>query len=410
MEPIRKSAMRVVVDFAGESLELDVSDEKVVAAWRGPAAGPEEPEEAVRNALENPPNFPPLRQFVVSGDHVVLAVDPTIGNLESLLEPIHAILRESGVEPDGVTVLSTGPASSDLNRALPSGATLAIHDPGDRGALAYLAATNHGRRIYLNRLLTDADVVIPLGRLGSDPILGYRGPWSVIFPGLSDNEAIQEHRSRFRDADDGAPATQTKASLDESFEVSWLLGTQFHIGVVAGMRGFTEIVAGRELDVRSSGIDAWENHWTFDAGSRAELVVVGVGRPGIESDFFSVADALATATRLVQHGGRIVLLSRLAGELGPSLRRLTQAEDPKRAKAVLGGHEGDPDYLAARQFAHALGWADVFLLSNLPRETVEELSAIPLENPEQARRLVTRAGSCSFASAADLTRVRIHES
>ena len=62
--------------------------------------------------------------------------------------------------------------------------------------------------------------------------------------------------------------------------------------------------------------------------------------------------------------------------IGPSLRRLTQAEDPKRSKAVLRGHEGDPDYLAARQFAHALGWADVFLLSDLPRETVEELSQL----------------------------------
>ncbi len=397
--------MRVVVEFGGESLEVDIPDEKVVATWRGPSAGDlSRPDDAVRNALESPRDFPPLKQLVVPGDRVVVAVDSTIGDVASVLDPLHKILVEAGIEPTDVTVLSTAPGSRAMERALPAGATLAVHDPNDRAGLAYLSATKQGRRIYLSRLLTDADVVIPVGRLGSDPILGHRGPWSVIFPGLSDREAIETHRGRIRDDDEGLAAPHTTASLEESFEVSWLLGTQFYIGVVPGLRGFAEIIAGRELAVREQGIAAWENHWTFHAGSRAELVVVGVGRPGLETDWNSLADGLATATRLVQHGGKIVVLSRLAEPLGPSLGRLVEADDPKRGKAVLRGHEGDPDYVAARRLAHALGWADVFLLSGLPRETVEGLSAIPLDNPEQVRRLVARAGSSSFVTAAELTR------
>jgi lactate racemase len=402
--------MIALVGFAGESLEVDVSDEKVVATWRGPAAGDIAlPQEAVGIALESPRNFPPLRQLVVPGDRVVLAVDPTIGEFESILAPLCAVLREAGVEPGDVTLLSTTPGASALERVLPASATLSIHDPNDRERLAYLAATKEGRRIYLSRSLTDADVVIPVGRLGSDPILGNCGPWSVIFPGLSDREAIETYRGRFRDDDEEMPASYAKAALDESFEVSWLLGTQFHIGLVTGLHGFTEIVAGRELDVREQGIAAWENHWTFHAGGRAELVVVGIGQPGLETDWSGLADGLATATRLVQHGGKIVVLSRLNAAPGPSLGRLIEADDPKRAKAVLRGHEGDPDFLAARRLASALGWADVFLLSGLARETVEALSAIPLENPEQARKLVARAGSCSFVTAAEFTRAAINE-
>lgn len=360
--------MRVEVDFAGESLDFEVPEEKVVAAWRGPPAGALPlPADAVRNALESPRNFPPLRQLVVPGDRVVLAIDPTIGNLHDILDPLHAVLVEAGIESGSVTVLSTAAGSSGPDRAMPAGATLAIHDPLDRAGLAYLAATKQGRRIYLSRLLTDADVVIPIGRLGSDPIFGHRGPWSVIFPGLSDREAMETHRGRYRDQDEDIPPTHTKASLEESFEVSWLLGTQFHIGLVPGLRGFTEIVAGRDREVLDQGIAAWESHWTFRAQSRAELVVVGVGRPGLDTDWFTLAEALATAARLVQHGGKIVVLSRLAGELGPSLGRLMEADDPKRAKAVLRGHEGDPDFVPARQLAHALTWADVFLLSGQAR-------------------------------------------
>ena len=36
--------------------------------------------------------------------------------------------------------------------------------------------------------------------------------------------------------------------------------------------------------------------------------------------------ARMTATRLVQHGGKIVVLSRARGAIGPSLRRLIDAE------------------------------------------------------------------------------------
>ena len=79
--------------------------------------------------------------------------------------------------------------------------------PGIAAGLAYLAATKEGRRIYLNRLLTDADVVIPVGRLGYDPILGHRGPWSVLFPELSDRATIEAHRGQLRGPDsEAAPA------------------------------------------------------------------------------------------------------------------------------------------------------------------------------------------------------------
>ena len=60
--------------------------------------------------------------------------------------------------------------------------------------------------------------------------------------------------------------------------------------------------------------------------------------------------------------------------------------------------------MAARRLAHALAWADVFVLSGLAPDLVEDLSLFALEQPEQARRLVAKSGSCSFVSQAELTR------
>ena len=124
-------------------------------------------------------------------------------------------------------------------------------------------------------------------------------------------------------------AGRIDAALDESFEVSWLLGTQFHIGLLPGADGLLEVVAGRDTSVRDRGIESLERHWTFRAPARAELVVAGVGRPGASATLEDLADALATATRLVQHGGKIVLLSRASGPIGPSLRRLMERRRPQ---------------------------------------------------------------------------------
>ena len=73
--------MRVEVDFQDESLELEIPDEQVVATWRGPAGtgqGTGELTDTLRAALEAPRDYPALRQAVVPGDRVTIALDPAI--------------------------------------------------------------------------------------------------------------------------------------------------------------------------------------------------------------------------------------------------------------------------------------------------------------------------------------------
>ena len=199
---------------------------------------------------------------------MTIALDPTIARPQPLLEAIGEVLREAGVEPADLTVLAPSAVRGSLRaeEAL-AGATIAIHDSRDRGQLAYLAATKQGRRIYLNRLLTDADVVIPVGRLGYDPIMGYRGPWSVLFPELSERAAIETHRGLFRDEIGEQTTARAGASLDESFEVSWLLGSQFFVGVVPGSGGMSGVVCGKETAVR----ERRDRHGRFLLGVHGRL-------------------------------------------------------------------------------------------------------------------------------------------
>src|SRR3712207_6978994 len=56
--------------------------------------------------------------------------------------------------------------------------------------------------------------------------------WGVIFPGLSDLETLRAFRAMAGDrSSDRGPQ---RPALTESAEVSWLLGSQFHVGVLPG--------------------------------------------------------------------------------------------------------------------------------------------------------------------------------
>ena len=176
--------MRVSVVFQDEQLAMDLPDAILVGSWEGPMGlATEQVAELVRSALEHPLEFPPFRQMVVPGDRVAIALDASLGKLGPVLHVLDELLRRSGVDAGDVTVVATPGGRVSLGGELPPGVAYEVHDPGDSRRLAYLATTEEGRRIYLNRKLTDADVVVPVGRLGYDPVLGYRGPWRRGVPG-----------------------------------------------------------------------------------------------------------------------------------------------------------------------------------------------------------------------------------
>jgi lactate racemase len=396
---------QVSVEYHDARLDFEVPEASFVGSWRGPAGlGPREQRSALVDSLENPRDFPALRQAVVPGDRVVIAWDPTIGEAGAVLATLAELFEAAGVEDGDLTVLTPSSGRENLVDVLLRGTKVVVHDPNDRAQLAYLATTKQGRRVYLNRLLTDADLVVPVGRLGFDSLLGYRGPWSVLFPSLSDRETMRAHRELLRSETKETRQGPDTPLLAESFEVSWLLGTQFHLGLVPGSSGLLEVIGGVDSAVRDRGIAILEQHWRFDVDSRAELVVVGIGRPGVVATIDDLAEGLATATDLVQHGGKVVVLSRVAGEIGPALKRLIDVDDPKQAASLLRGHEGDGDFVAARRLARALSRADVFMLSDLPQRLVEDLGVVAIGYPEQARRIVAQSGSCLFVNQAELTR------
>ncbi len=383
------------------SCEMDAS--RVVAACCGPDAQTQVEEQLAR-ALAQPDEFPPLEQAVIPDDHVVLALDRYTPQASSLVAAVWSVLAKRGVDPDRVTILQPAPNNGtplsdprgELPEAVRSRLKWKTHEPdGDR--CAYLAATSSGERVYLARELIDADVVITLGSIEYDSVLGYRGTNSVFYPGLSNGDAAgKAHGQGHRELgpDDVRPLRQL---IDE---IGWLLGTQFSLQVIPSTgAGIATIVSGTYESVLRAGKQALAERWLIELDARPDIVVVAVDLDARGHGWAQIGAALSTARSLVARQGKIVVLSELDEEPGAGLELLAQADSPGDALQPLRA-QSPPDLVSATQCVEAVTWADVYLLSKLDSDSVEDLFMVPLETEREALRVLQSGETCAFVGSA----------
>ncbi len=199
-----------------------------------------DPSAAVTAALEQPLEYPPLAKTTTPGDRVVVVLDPELPQVAQVTASVVQSLMVSGVDPDGITILrnevEVAAGIENPLRLVPGPAAerirLLTHDPANRRNLAYLAATEGGEPILLNRLLTDADVVLPIGCMQRERSAGYFGIHTTIYPEYSDRPT----QARFRKRDFFTGNGHHRELQHEVNHVAWLLGSELLLASRAGGR------------------------------------------------------------------------------------------------------------------------------------------------------------------------------
>ncbi|MFQ3593378.1 MAG: hypothetical protein SNJ82_09375 [Gemmataceae bacterium] len=329
----------MLLAFGSQTLAIELADDQRVTHHRGPAALADL-HAATLAALEEPFDFPALRQALTPDDRIALLIGDDLEAIEPLLRAVRETLQSAGIAPEAITTLR-GPQ----------------HDPNDRAELAYLATTKAGRRIYLARPLVEADQVIVISaRRYHQP-----GAESALFPTFSD-----------------AATRAETIEIEESREVAWLLGLPFHVQLIdAAGGGFHAVLAGAAEAARE-GERQRNAVWQVRVPRRPDTVVVTTTPQGILA-------ALDNAARVVQPNGRIILLMDGQPTLPEGFRALREASDPQEVN--------NPD-ASLRIWINAVTHARLSLLSGLEASAADELFASAILAPEQVQRLVARSGDC----------------
>jgi nickel-dependent lactate racemase len=400
--------MRVELGYGRKGrMECELDPQRRFVLHRGPVSRGDL-RERLRKSLISPLDFPPLDQTVLPDDRVVMAVDPSAPCVAEMVAEVCLALQGRGLSSGQMVVLQPKPpagvAAVDPRRLLPEEDQDQMgwicHDSTDDKAHAYLATTARGERIYLARELVEADVVLTLGGVGFDSLLGLKGTHSAFYPALSNQETIEKTRGEGHwelEPDDVRPLRQT---IDE---VAWLLGSLFSVQVVPGAGGgATEVIAGSNESVLRRGRQLLLEYWRVPVPERVDLVIASVENAEGASTWDQVGAALAAAQRIVARGGRIVLLSDLEQPLGPGLEILRSQRSPRTAQGAIR-KAAPPDLIPAMQLAGALDWARVFFLGQLPEDLVDDLGMAPLSAPKEAARLLQGDDSCALLGSAHQT-------
>ncbi|MCA9112747.1 MAG: DUF2088 domain-containing protein, partial [Planctomycetaceae bacterium] len=362
----------------------------------------------IRDRLASPLDFPALSQALLADDRIVIALDHSTPCAAALVRGCWDVMEACGVDPANVLIARPSAKESgnaiDPRSELPDSVREQIrmvnHDPADQKRHAYLATTTSGERVYLAREIVEAEFVLSVGAVAYDPVLGFRGTNSVLYPGLSNAEAIRKSHGQGHDELGPNDIRNLRQTIDE---VGWLLGVQFTLQVVPGGRGqVAEVIAGALEAVFQRGKDRLASDWLVSAEERHDLVVVGVDQEPEGDDWSAVGAALATARQLVKREGKILVFSDLGSPLTPGLELIRDSRTPRDALQPLR-RAAPEDLVVATQIAHAVDRANVYLVSQLDDDLVEEMFMTPIVSAAEAIRLIESCKTCAFIESAQHT-------
>ncbi|MGB7347624.1 MAG: hypothetical protein WBD20_25600 [Pirellulaceae bacterium] len=366
------------------------------------------------DALQSPLEFPSIEAAIVDGDRVALAVDP---NVPQVCEVLTGILKTLAMtEAGGVDIVlwdEASDATMDAVREIAgNAATVHRHDSCHRESLRYLAADKEATPIYLNRLLVDADFVLPvvssrtMDALGGHDLTG-------VFPSLADSATRHRHRQRM---------VNTEMANDDGDEaqIPWLLGVHMIVAVDVNTNGsVADVVAGTPEAIRHKIKQEKSSSETSTQQDEqnAELVIASLDGDAQQQTWANAARALAAATRYVAVGGTIVLWTAIKQPPHGPLAHLDDIDDastvlltePVEAFA-LGDDNDDESELdfprwdeqlsTASTFARILAEHRVVLRSLLSNDAVEPIGVGIVEDETQLVHLSKSFSSCGILRSA----------
>lgn len=398
--------MNIDLDYAAAGpLPLAVGSVPLLANIGGSTGlSPAALSNGLAESLGRPLSGPPLRQHVVPGDRVVIALPGRLPGGGEMLELVVRGLIDSltagGVALDDIAVLTAPPlellgpeeVSGRQTAALPTGLTEQTirFQPEVDDETAYLLADGNNEPLHLARELVDADVVVAVETFSVDPALGGRTPAGELWPGF----ARQDRRLTLVRS-----LLETRRPVLEAWRRLAAAVTD-QLGLLASLRlmpgcgqSLTGVAFGFPADATRRGRQLAQA-WRPAIGQQAALTIAGINVP--DCTLATLTRAVAAAARATRPDGTICVACNLAGLPDGLFTRWRRGEPLFTLVGDAAGSD-DPallgEALQTLLFARALGDRRLVLFSRLDEETVESLDIGHADNPEAVNRLIHQADS-----------------
>ncbi len=317
--------MRIRLAYGVDGLWIDLPDalDVTVLEPRFVPALPE-PEAALRAALAEPLDSPPLRECVRASDRVAIIFSditrPTPNHLllPAVLEAIAHVPREQIVlcnalgthranTPEELARL-LGPAVNGRYRVIQNNA----FDPATQ---LYVGQTSRGHPLWINREVMAADIRILTGFIEPHFFAGFSGGGKALMPGMAGLQTVLgNHDAGMIDAP-GATwgVTYGNPIWEEAREAALRAGPNFLLNVTLNRdQAITGVFAGALPAAHDAGIASLRQSALVPVAAPFDIVITTNAGYPLDQSLYQSVKGMSAAARIVRPGGAIIIAAACA--------------------------------------------------------------------------------------------------
>jgi nickel-dependent lactate racemase len=328
--------MRVHLAYGQRGLDVDLPDHAhVILPEKRPPLP--DPGAAVREALREPIQSPPLKDLVRPGQRAaVLFSDITRpAPNEVILPPLLVELEDAGVRRQDITLINAlgmhrRNTDDELTRMLGEELVgryrILQHDPQDSSRLTHLFDNDRGARVEISSVYLDADIRILTGFVEPHIFAGYSGGGKAVLPGVAGAESVMSnhtgpmiaHPKATWCSAQGNPIFQEMRSVALATRPTMLLNVTLN-----ERKQITAVFAGELAAAHDAGIEFAKAVYVRPVPHRFDIAVTTNSGYPADINLYQSYKGLSVAAQGVRDGGAVVLASECPDGLGlPHFRDL----------------------------------------------------------------------------------------
>lgn len=277
-------------------------------------------ERIIRHALAHPIGTPPLDQIVSRGERVCVTVNDItrLTKSEVFVPIIIEELNRAGIPDKDITILF----ANGLHKAMTEGEMQRIigeeiygrvnivqHD-GVNGDFTLVGTTSRGNKVYINKVVTDADRVILTGGIILHHLAGYGGGRKNIIPGVAHQETIFFNHRMMVDPRAEAGNIEGNPIHEDVMEACGLVEPDFLFNVILDHQGeIAAAVAGHWREAHAAGCAIADELYKVPIGKLADIVIASSGGYPKDIDLRQSKKGYYHAARAVKPGGTIIAVA-----------------------------------------------------------------------------------------------------
>ena len=322
-------AVQMVKLLCGEGTVDIRIPESVRVLEMQPAKALSDPDGAVRQALTDPIDSPPLKELAGKKKDACVVISDITRPVPNriILPPMLNVLEESGIQREDITILiATGMHRPNQGEELEAMV--------GREVMGNYKIVNHyckkaetyrkideieGAPIELNRHYLDADLKILTGLIEPHFYAGYSGGRKALLPGISSYETMKFMHS-FKIIDHPKVRNcllESNPFHEYGIQVAKLADVDFILNVVINkQREISGVFAGHYNQAHLAGCEMVYHHCTARVDERVDMVITSGGGYPLDSTFYQISKAMIAARDILKKGGTIVVACECREGLG----------------------------------------------------------------------------------------------